>query len=209
MKKCWDEDPLKRPDASEVKKIIDDWISNIIKVKKSKSESIDEESESENIDEVLESENIDEESESENINKESESENIDEELGSENTNENSKSENIDEKSESENINKELDSENINENLELEIIDEDSKSENNMPYCTQFISINKELESKNIIEEFYKADKFLKQKQTNVSTFKSHPQAYHTSRLLDFTKQLNEILNQKENAKAEYSGMFYF
>src|SRR6266498_6088011 len=102
MKKCWNENPLKRPDASEVKKIIKYWISNI-------------------------------------------------------TN------NIDDKSKSENI----------------------------------------------IEEFYEADKFLKQKQTNVSTFKSHPQAYHTSHLLDFTKKLNEILNQKENANAEYSGMFYF
>ncbi len=109
----------------------------------------------------------------------------------------------------ESIDKESESQNIDEESESENIDEDSKSENNMPYCTQFISINKELESKNIIEEFYKADKFLKQKQTNVSTFKSHPQAYHTSRLLDFTKQLNEILNQEENAKAEYSGMFYF
>ncbi len=70
-----------------------------------------------------------------------------------------------------------------------------------------IDINEE--SENIIKEFYNADKFLKQKQTNVSAFKSHPQAYHTSRLLDFTKQLNEILNQKENVKAEYSGIFYF
>ena len=60
------------------------------------------------------------------------------------------------------------------------------------------------ESKDI-KEFYKADKFLKQKQTNDSTLKSHPQAYHTSRLLDFTRQLNEILNQEENEK--YSGMF--
>src|SRR6266542_2054933 len=102
MKKCWDENPLKRPDTFEVKKIINYWISNIIK-------------------------------------------------------------NIDNKS----------------------------------------------KSKNIIEEFYEADKFSKQKQTNVLTFKSHPQAYHTSRLLDFTKQLNKILNQKENTKEVYSGMFYF
>ncbi len=29
MKKCWDEDPLKRPNASEVKFTINDWISNI------------------------------------------------------------------------------------------------------------------------------------------------------------------------------------
>ena len=63
------------------------------------------------------------------------------------------------------------------------------------------------ESENIIREFYEADKFLKQKQTSVLTFKSHPQAYHASHLLDFTKQLNEILNQKENE--EDSSMFYF
>jgi len=43
-------------------------------------------------------------------------------------------------------------------------------------------------------EFYKADKFLKQKQTNVSIFKSHPQAY---RLLDFTTKLNETLDQED------------
>ena len=46
-------------------------------------------------------------------------------------------------------------------------------------------------------EFYEADKFLKQKQTNVSIFKSHPQAYHTSCLLDFTTKLNEILDQED------------
>src|SRR6266540_1847840 len=39
MKKCWNEDPLKRPDAFEIKKIINYWISNIIKVEKSESES--------------------------------------------------------------------------------------------------------------------------------------------------------------------------
>ncbi len=53
------------------------------------------------------------------------------------------------------------------------------------------------ESKNICVEFYEADKFLKQKQTNVSIFKSHPQAYHTSRLLDFTAKLNKFLDQKD------------
>ena len=58
------------------------------------------------------------------------------------------------------------------------------------------------ESKNIIMEFYKADKILETKQTTISnTFeikdKSHSQAYHTSRVLDFTKELNEILNQKD------------
>ncbi len=29
MKKCWDKDPLKRPNASEIKNIIDNWISII------------------------------------------------------------------------------------------------------------------------------------------------------------------------------------
>jgi len=47
---------------------------------------------------------------------------------------------------------------------------------------------------NILVEFWKAE----EKQTNIQTndkpiIKSHPQAYHTSRLLDFTKKLNEIL----------------
>jgi hypothetical protein len=93
MKKCWDIDPSKRPISSEIKKIIDSWISNII-------DKIDE------------------------------------------------------------------------------------------------------ESKNIIIEFYKADKILETKQTNISNTseinnKSHPQAYHTSRLLDFTKKLNEILDQED------------
>ena len=57
------------------------------------------------------------------------------------------------------------------------------------------SINEE--SENIIKEFYEADKFLEQKQTNVLASKSHPQAYHTSRLLDFTEKLNEILDQED------------
>ncbi len=94
MKKCWDEDPLKRPNASEVRKIIHDWISNII------------------------------------------------------------------------------DKNINE------------------------------ESKNIATEFYNADKVLKNKQVDISNIsdisnKSHPQAYHTSHLLDYIKKLNEILDREE------------
>ena len=98
MKKCWDKDPLKRPNASEIKEIINNWISNIIKI----------------------------------------------------------------------IGKESDE-----------------------------------ESKNIAIEFYKADKVLEQKQTNISNIsdisnnKTHSQAYHTSRLLDFTKKLNEILDQED------------
>ncbi len=95
MKKCWDKDLLKRPNASEIKKIIDNWISNIIKK----------------------------------------------------------------------------------------------------------DINKK--SKNIAMEFYEADKILEEKQINISNTsnitnnKSHSQAYHTSRLLDFTKKLNEILDQED------------
>ncbi len=56
------------------------------------------------------------------------------------------------------------------------------------------------ESENIIKEFYEVDKVPKQKQTYVLTTKSHPQAYHTSRLLDFTKKLNKILNQDEKER---------
>ena len=58
------------------------------------------------------------------------------------------------------------------------------------------------ESKSIAIEFYKADKVLEQKQTNIlntsdAIHKSHSQAYHTSRLLDFTTKLNEILDQED------------
>src|ERR1044071_5748688 len=55
------------------------------------------------------------------------------------------------------------------------------------------------ESKNVIIEFYKADEILETKKTNILKIedKSHPQAYHTSRLLDFTKKLNEILDQED------------
>jgi hypothetical protein len=94
MKRCWDKDPLKRPNTSEIEEIISSWISNITE----KPEKIN------------------------------------------------------------------------------------------------------VESINIIIEFYKADKILETKKTNISNTskikdKSHPQAYHTSRLLDFTKKLNEILDQ--------------
>ena len=55
-------------------------------------------------------------------------------------------------------------------------------------------------SRNIIIEFNKADKVLERKQINISNIinnKSHSQAYHTSHLLDFTKNLNKILNQED------------
>ena len=76
---------------------------------------------------------------------------------------------------------------------------------------------------NDIKEFWKADKELAQEydgtliNANTSTSletssynpikQSHPQAYHTSRLLGFTKQLNDILEKeiygyKENITCE-------
>ena len=59
-----------------------------------------------------------------------------------------------------------------------------------------------------ILEFFKADKTLKEQPNILHTSKSHSQAYHTSRLLDFTIKLNEILNQenknKNNQTAEVS-----
>src|SRR5437868_4459545 len=53
-----------------------------------------------------------------------------------------------------------------------------------------------------VEEFWKADKAFKTRQNNTTTSnskpitKSHPQAYNTSRLLGFTKQLNDILEKE-------------
>ena len=53
-----------------------------------------------------------------------------------------------------------------------------------------------------IEEFWNAEQTLKERQNNNITSnskptitKSHPQAYHASRLLDFTKQLNEHISK--------------
>ena len=68
----------------------------------------------------------------------------------------------------------------------------------MKICDKSIineNFNKELENKiwNCIKEFYNADKYLKQNPTNDLIIKSHPQAYHTSQLLSFTKKLNKIL----------------
>src|SRR5687767_13323778 len=88
MKKCWNEDPLKRPNAFEIQKIIDDWIKIIA---------------------------------------------------------------------------------VNENIDKE---------------------------SNIIMEFYKADTNILN-TSNIISNKSHSQAYHTSRLLDFTKRLNEVLDQED------------
>ncbi|CAB5199779.1 unnamed protein product [Rhizophagus irregularis] len=41
MKKCWNEDPLKRPSSKEVFKIVEEWI--ILPADKTKAEDIDEE----------------------------------------------------------------------------------------------------------------------------------------------------------------------
>ena len=64
-------------------------------------------------------------------------------------------------------------------------------------------------ARNNVLEFYKADKILEKPSNILYTSKSHSQAYHTSRLLDFTKQLIEILNQEKHIEAKCSGMFYF
>ena len=60
--------------------------------------------------------------------------------------------------------------------------------------------NKKLDNidNNILVEFWKAE----QKQLNTQInykpiIESHPQAYHTSHLLDFTKKLNEIWDQED------------
>ena len=71
-----------------------------------------------------------------------------------------------------------------------------------------INENISKESRDNLIEFYDTDKVLKEQQTNISS-KSHLQAYHTSCLLDYTNQLNEILNQKKHIEAECSSMFYF
>src|SRR5688572_28698078 len=42
------------------------------------------------------------------------------------------------------------------------------------WCDKICYRNINEESENVVREFYKADKFLEQKQINVSTFKSHP-----------------------------------
>ena len=69
----------------------------------------------------------------------------------------------------------------------------------MRICNKIINenFNEELENKiwNCIKQFYNADKSLKQNPTNDLIIKSHPQAYHTSQLLNFTKKLNKILGK--------------
>ena len=69
----------------------------------------------------------------------------------------------------------------------------------------FISYVEHIEDEQLrknIEEFQRADKALEEKPNNNSETgsrkpitKSHPQAFHTSRLLDFTKKLNEHLSK--------------
>jgi serine/threonine protein kinase len=67
--------------------------------------------------------------------------------------------------------------------------------------------------RNEIEEFLKVNKALEEKQNNdiasnsKPITKSHPQAYCTSRLLDFTKKLNDILEQEEGI-SQSIGKYY-
>ena len=58
-----------------------------------------------------------------------------------------------------------------------------------------------------IEEILRADTILEEKRYNNSNLseiaiESHPQAYYTSRLLDFTKELNVILEREEKGLCE-------
>ena len=51
-----------------------------------------------------------------------------------------------------------------------------------------------------MEEFWKADKAFETRRNNNNSnskpiIKSHTQAFHTSRLLDFTERLNEHLSK--------------
>ena len=76
----------------------------------------------------------------------------------------------------------------------------------------FVFFNKNNVELVIEEKFLKIlyeEKILEKQSNILYTSKSHSQAYHTSHLLDFTKKLNEILNQEEHVEAKCSGMFYF
>ena len=67
-----------------------------------------------------------------------------------------------------------------------------------------INVDKKLE--NDIQEFRKADEILVQEQTNIinGNKPTHPQAFHTSRLLlDFAKNLNQILDREEKEIFDY------
>ena len=59
-------------------------------------------------------------------------------------------------------------------------------------------INEDL--KNNIMEFIEADNNKNSTVSKINNNEPHPQAYHTSRLLDFTKNLNEILEQEEKER---------
>src|SRR6266540_5551329 len=80
-----------------------------------------------------------------------------------------------------------------------------KRPNTSEVCTIIKSwyniISKKLENNSIAMEFWKAEEKRTGifKNINNTVIKSHPQAYHTSRLLDFTVKLNETL-EKENSE---------
>ena len=63
------------------------------------------------------------------------------------------------------------------------------------YIGDFEDISEDLKSN--IMEFIEADINSTINDDNKPILKSHPQAYHTSHLLSFTKNLNEILEQEE------------
>jgi len=163
MKKCWNKNPLKRPSASEIREIIKDWISIIADIDTMKYDTMKYDTEKYDTKEYTEE--------------------------------------YTEKYNTEEYNTEkYDTEKYTEEyttVEFDTKEYNTKEYDTEEYDTKKYGIKEYVEYKNIIAiEFYKADKILKQKQkqTNTSDIinnKSHPQAYHTSRLFDFTKKLNE------------------
>ena len=97
-------------------------------------------------------------------------------------------------------------EKINEMEEIEDIDEIIQEE--IEKMNEIVEL-----LKNDIKEFWKSEKALAQgidststtleTNSNNSIRQSHPLAYRTSRLLDFTKELNEILDEISQNNGKY------
>jgi len=78
------------------------------------------------------------------------------------------------------------------------------------WISNIISKDFDIELKDDIIDFYKSDKVFKQNQNNdLSIIKDHSQVFHTSRLLDFTEKLNEILDFNKSLEISQNlGNFY-
>ena len=74
------------------------------------------------------------------------------------------------------------------------------------------NLNFDKSLKNDIIDFYKADKVLEQQQDDITinnklTTKSNSQVYYTSRLLDFTERINEVLDY-DNQQTDSIGNYF-